>query len=347
MGGVTACQEQASELEKPPAVVQVEAATLDAYAPALRLTGEIRARVESVLSFRVAGRITERLVNVGDHVTADQILAKLDPQQQEATVSAAEAAVRSAEAVMREATSTFQRQKALIAQGFTTRRDHDQAEENFRTAQASLMDARAQLGTARDRLSDTVLRAGVAGIITARNAEVGEVVQEAQSVFSIAQDGPRDAVFNVNEAAFTQELADPAVALTLVSDPTVTTTGAVREISPTVDRASGTVRVKVDISQPPAEMTLGAAVVGSVRHRSRERVVISWGALSNGTGGPAVWTVDPGTKMVSQKPIAIESYKAGKVVVREGLQPGEVVVASGTQFLRPRQVVAFAEGNVR
>lgn len=342
--GLTACQEQAKGPENPPVAVQVEAAALADYAPTIRLTGEIRARVESDLSFRVAGRIAERLVNVGDHVTAEQVLARLDPQQERATVTAAEAAVASAEAVLRQATSSYDRQKALLARGFTTQREHDQAQEAYRTAQASLADARARLGTARDHLSDTVLRAGVAGVITARSAETGQVMQAAQTVFSIAQDGPRDAVFNVNESVFTHELADPAIALTLVADSTVTATGTVREVSPTVNRATGTVRAKIEITQPPAAMTLGASVIGEGRLQSRNLVVVPWSALSSGNGRPAVWTVDPQTKAVLLKPITVEGYGTGKVFVREGLRPGEMVATGGTQFLRPNQIVAVAKG---
>jgi len=347
VSALTACQDKTSSPENPPTAVQVEAAALADYAPTIRLTGEIRPRVESDLSFRVGGRITERLVNVGDHVTADRVLARLDPQQQQATVTSAEAAVLSAKAVLRQATSSYERQKALLARGFTTQREHDQAQEAYRTAQASLADARAQLGAARDHLSDTVLRAGVAGLITARHAETGQVVQAAQTVFSIAQDGPRDAVFNVNESIFTREPADPAIALTLVSAPAVTATGAVREVSPTVDRVSGTVRVKVGLAQSPAAMTLGASVVGEGRFQSRKFVVVPWSALSSGSGRPAVWTVDPQTKAVSLQPITIEGFETGKVFVREGLQPGELVATGGAQFLRPHQVVAVAKGAAR
>ncbi|WP_248306831.1 efflux RND transporter periplasmic adaptor subunit [Bosea sp. AAP35] len=347
MSGLSACQEKTSGPQNPPTAVQVEAAALSDYAPTIRLTGEVRPRVESELSFRVAGRIAERLVNVGDHVTADQVLARLDPQQQRATVTSADAAILSAEAVLRQATSSYERQKALLARGFTTQREHDQAQEAYRTAQASLADAQAQLGTARDRLSDTVLRAGVAGVITARNVETGQVVQAAQAVFSIAQDGPRDAVFNVNESIFTHELADPAIALTLLSDPAVTATGAVREVSPTVDRVTSTVRVKVGLAQSPAAMTLGASVIGEGRMQPRKLVVVPWSALSSASGQPAVWTVDPGTKAVSLKPISIEGYETGKVFVREGLQPGELVATGGAQFLRPSQVVALAKGAAR
>jgi RND family efflux transporter MFP subunit len=342
--GLAACQQQASQPQSLPTMVQVETVTLTDYAPAVGLTGEVRARVESDLSFRLAGRISERLVNVGDHVTADQVLARLDPQQQQPTLTAAEAAVQAAEAVVRQNTSTYERQKALLAQGFTTKREHDQAQEAFRTAQASLDSARAQLGTARDQLSDTVLRAGVPGVITARKAEVGQVVQVAQTVFSIAQDGPRDTVFNVYETIFTRELSNPAIALALVSDSAVKAQGIVREISPTVDPSSGTVRVKVGIKHPPAAMTLGAAVVGEGRFQPRKLVTVPWSALSSGNGHPAVWIVDPGTRMVSLKPITIEGYETGKIVVREGLRPGETVVTGGAQFLRPDQVVTFAEG---
>lgn len=344
---LTACKEQTSGSENPPAIVKVEAATLTDYAPAIRLTGEIRARIESNLSFRVAGRITERLVDVGDRVTAGQLLARLDPRQQLATVAAAEAAVFAAEAVLRQAASSCARQKALLARGFTTQRDHDQAAEAHRTAEAALADAKAQLGTARDQLSDTVLRAGSAGIITARHAEAGQVMQAAQTVFSVAEDGHRDAVFNLNESIFTHAIGDPDIALTLLSDPAVTATGTVREIAPTVDRSTGTVRVKVSIERPPAAMTLAAAVVGTRRMRPRAFVVIPWSALTSGNGGPAVWTVAPQTKTVSLKPIVIEAYQAGKVVVREGLQPGEMMVTGGGQFLRPRQIVALAPGEAR
>ncbi|MCA1952322.1 MAG: efflux RND transporter periplasmic adaptor subunit [Hyphomicrobiales bacterium] len=339
---LTACQEQARTPESPPTMVAVETVVLADYAPVIRLTGEIRARVESDLSFRVAGRISERLANVGDRVSAEDVLARLDPEQQRASVTAAEATVTSAEAVLRQATSSYARQKALLVRGFTTQREHDQAEEAYRRAEAALADAKAQLGTARDHLADTVLRAGISGVITARNAEMAQVVQAAQTVFTIAEDGPRDAVFNVDETIFTKELANPAIALTLVSDPSVTATGSVRQIAPTIDRGTGTVRVKVGIDKAPAAMPLGAAVIGTGRLASRRRIAIPWSALSGANGRPGVWVVDPRTKAVSLQPIVVEAYETGTVFVREGIRPGDMVVTAGAQFLRPRQVVALA-----
>jgi len=342
--GLTGCEQETKGVQNLPRPVQVETVTVTDYAPTVRVTGEVRARFESDLAFRIEGRVAERMVNVGDHVTADQVIARLDPQQQQASVTATDAAVQAAQAALREATRTYERQKALLATGFTTIREHDQAEETYLKALASLDNAKAQLGTAREHLFDTVLRAGVPGVITARKVETGQVVQSAQAVFTIAQDGPRDAAFNVNESIFAQELADPAIKLTLVSDPAVKAKGTVREISPIMDTANGTIRVKVSIEHPPAAMTLGAPVIGEGRFGPRNLVVIPWSAVTSARGQPAVWTVNPDTKTLSLRPIAIEGYERERVVVREGLQSGEKVVTGGAQFAWPRQVVGFTEG---
>jgi multidrug efflux pump subunit AcrA (membrane-fusion protein) len=115
-------------------------------------------------------------------------------------------------------------------------------------------------------------------------------------------------------------------------------------VSPSVDESSGTVRVKVGIEHPPAAMTLGAAVIGENRLQPRNVVIVPWSALSSENGQPAVWVIDAQTRTVSLKPITIEDYETGKVVVRTGLHAGDVIVTAGAQFLRPRQLVAFREG---
>ncbi len=342
--GLAACGQQAPASETPSVTVRAQTVALTDHAPTIRLTGEIMAQVQSDLSFRVSGRIVERNADVGTHVTADQVLARLDPEEQKANVSAAEASVRAAEAQLRQASSTFERQKTLLTQGFTTRRDYDQAEQAFRTAQGTLEATKAQLGSATDQLSQTVLRAGVAGVITTRNAEAGQVVQSAQVVFSLAHDGPRDAVFNVQEIVFVQEPADRNVDLALVSDPTIKTTGIVREVAPTVDPASGTVKVKIGIARPPAGMDLGAAVIGEGRFKPTKLVILPWSALSSQDGEPAVWLVDRKTNTVTQRKISVDRYDTGRIIVRKGLEPGEVVVTAGAQLLRPNQKVAIAGG---
>lgn len=325
--------------------VGVEVTAVTDYAPEIALTGEVAARVSSELSFRVGGRVLERRAEVGDRVAASQVLAVLDPEEQRANVTASEADVASAEAKVRQTTSTFERQKALIAQGFTTRRDYDQAEQELRTSQGSLEGARAQLGTARDGLDQTVLRPDAAGIITARSVEGGQVVQSAQTVYTLAQDGPRDAVFFVYESIFVREPSAPTIEVALVADPAVRALARIREVSPAVDTATGTVRVKFDIIDPPVGMTLGAAVVGRGRFTPERRIGLSWNVLSSRDGKPAVWIVDAGTKAVSLRPITIEAYDVERIVVRDGLDDGQMVVTRGQHLLHPGQVVEpVAEG---
>lgn len=343
-GLLSSCGEEAAP-PPPPLRVVVQAVRLSEYSPSVSLTGEVVARVTSELSFRTGGRVLDRRVEIGDHVAADQVLATLDPQEQQASVTAAQAGVQAAEAQLRQASSAFDRQRTLLAQGFTTRRDYDQAEEALRTAQGRLDAARAELGTAQDQLDQTTLRAGTAGIITARNVEAGQVVQAAQTVYTLAQDGPRDAIFNVYESIFIREPAARTIHIALVADPGVTGTARPREISPVVDPAAGTVRVRLEIVDPPPAMTLGAALVGTGQFRPQQVIMLPWSALSSESGQPAVWVVDPATKAVSLRRITVEAYEVERILVRDGLEPGQVVVTRGQQLLRPGQVVDPLEGS--
>ncbi|NEU95809.1 efflux RND transporter periplasmic adaptor subunit [Bradyrhizobium uaiense] len=310
----------------------------------LTLTGEIQARFRADLSFRLSGRVVARTADVGAHVNKGDVLARLDPAEQQADVDAATAAVASAEAQLRVAKATFERQKALIASGFTTRTVYDQAQEGLRTAEGVLEAAKAQLGTSGDALGYTVLRAEADGVITARNLEVGQVVPAAQPVFSLAQDGERDAVFEVYESVFLGETDSRRVTLALVSDPGVTAMGEVREISPAIDAKSSTIRVKVSIENPPAAMTLGSAVAGTVKTKAQKDITLPWSALMAAGRKPAVWTVDPKTQTASLKPVTVGAYEAGQVLIKAGLEPGERVVVDGGKLLSVGQSVTEEGG---
>ncbi|TIV65023.1 MAG: efflux RND transporter periplasmic adaptor subunit, partial [Mesorhizobium sp.] len=148
-----------------------------------------------------------------------------------------------AQAQLTQAEATYQRQKTLLSQGFTTRRDFDSADQALKVAQGSVDAAQSALANAKEDLSYTELKAAAAGVITARQVEAGQVVQAAQTVFTIAEDGDRDAVFNVHETLVAQTPPSPAVTITLLSDPQVRAVGKVREISPAVDTQSGSIRV--------------------------------------------------------------------------------------------------------
>lgn len=308
------------------------------------LTGEVQARFRADLSFRVSGRVLARYVDVGAHVEPGEVLALLDPAEQHADVDAASAAVLAAESQLRVANATFERQKSLIASGFTTRTVYDQAQEGLRTAEGVLEAANAQLGTSKDALGYTALRAEAAGVITARNLEAGQVVQAAQAVFSLAQDGDRDAVFDVYESIFFGDLDGSRVSLTQVSDTAVTASGHVREVSPAIDARSSTIRVKVAIENPPPVMTLGSAVAGAVKAKAQNLIALPWSALMAMGSKPAVWTVDPATRTAALKAVTVGGYEAGEVLIKAGLHPGERVVVDGGKLLSVGQAVTYEEG---
>ena len=306
-------------------------------------TGEIKARVESDLSFKVSGQVISRTVDVGDHVKAGQLLATLDPAVQQADIRSAQAALASQEATLRMAASVLNRRKVLTQTGALSQQELDSALQEYRSAENDLNALRAQLESANDALVQTELRADADGTITARNVEVGQVVQPSTTVFTLAQDGERDAVFNVQESAVSDGAPPLSIEVALVSQPAIRAKAKVREISPTLDRSLGTVRVKLAIENAPPEMTLGSAIVADVVFARAERITLPWQSMFSKAGVPAVWVVDPATKAVELTPVEIERYDATKVVLASGIEPKTLVVVDGGQFLRERQTVSISQ----
>lgn len=329
---------------KPPVLqVKVKRAMLEDFVPRLRISGVVSARTQSNLSFEIGGRVIERTADVGRHVVRGDVLARLDPREQEADVEAAGAAVSAAEARLRQTSSVFERQQALLAQGFTTRRDFDGADQNVKTARAQLDVARAQLAIARDRLDKTLLRATSAGIVTARTAEVGRVVLATEPIYTLAQDGPRDAVVFVQESAAVATTVGSTAEVALLTDARIRAVGAVREIAPATEASTGTVRIKIGIDQVPPEMRIGSSVGVTMAAPAKPRVFLPPSAVTSDVGDPAVWVVDPQTGKVALRRIRIEAFESAAIVVGEGVAQGELVVVAGTQLLRPTQSIAYAE----
>lgn len=344
---LASCQDKAEKPVKPLVRVNTTEAAVSDYSPTLELTGVIAARTESNLAFRAGGRVAERFVDIGDHVQIDTVLARLDPEQQQSDLRAAQASLDAANARLTQDQATFERQKTLLAQGFTTRANFDQAEQAVRVSQGSLDVAKTRLQNARDAIGYTELRAGAAGVITASNVEAGQVVQAAQTAFTLAVDGERDAVFQVDEALIASLTRPPEVQISLLADPEVKARGVARELSPVIDPRTDTIRAKIGLINTPPQMTLGAAVTGSMPVRARKAILLPWEAMFSDNAKPAVWVVDPASKTVSLKPVDILSYDSGSVAVASGLETGEQVVTAGVQLLHPGQVVEIAQEAAR
>lgn len=339
LAGLAACTPENQTAEKPKR--QVEAVQLKSRETAdqISITGEISARVQSDLSFRVSGRITERLVDVGDHVSNGQTLARIDPEEQKADLQVALATLQSAQAQQVQAQQAFDRQQSLFNTGVTTRAALDQAQEAQLTAQGTVQSAQAQVDTARDALEQTELKADADGVITARNAEVGQVAQAAQLVFTLAHDGPRDVVINADESVLLGgEIQNDVTVRMLSGGKQIRAT--VREVSPTIDTSTGTIRVKLALDAD-ADVRLGSAVVATGHYKPTNTMQLPWSAMASVSGQPAVWVIDPKAGSVSLRKIEVADYANERFTVRSGLSEGETVVTNGTKFLTAGEVVAY------
>ncbi|MBR0682673.1 efflux RND transporter periplasmic adaptor subunit [Roseomonas eburnea] len=321
---------------RPVRVVTVEGR---AAGETISLTGQIRARDQGSVAFRLDGRMLERPVNVGDTLRPGDVVARLDRQNQENALRSARAALSAAEAVLTQARLTFRRQQELLRDGWTPRARFDDAQQALQSAQAQVDAAQAQVRIAEDHLGYTTLSADVAGAVTAVGAEPGEVVRAGQMIVQIAREGGRDAVFDVPEQLIRTAPRDPEVEIVLTDDPRIRAVGRVREVSPQADPATRTFQVKVGIIDPPENMRLGSTVSGSIQLEAPPGVNLPASALTEANGRPAVWVVDPESRTVSLRNVEVARFDPGRVVISRGLEAGDVVVTAGVQVLRPGQRV--------
>jgi membrane fusion protein, multidrug efflux system len=332
------CQEPAPP---PPEARPVRTVTVERRAGGepVSLTGQIRAQDEVSLAFRIDGRMLERRVNIGDRVRAGQLVARLDPLIQQNAFRSAQANLSAAQGQLTEARNTFERQQALVEKGFTTRARFDQAQQALQTAQANVDSTQAQLRNAQEQLGYTDLYVDADGTVTDKGAEPGEVVRAGQMIVKVARQGGRDAVFDVPAQLIRTGPRDPVVQIALTEDPSVRTTGRVREVAPQADPTTRTFQVKVGLTKPPEAMRLGATVTGTIQLGSAPVIEVPASALTEASGRPAVWVVDPTSQTVALRNIDVARYEPSSVVVSQGLEAGEIVVTAGVHALRPGQKV--------
>jgi RND family efflux transporter MFP subunit len=303
------------------------------------LTGTVQAQMEVNLAFRIDGRMTERLVNVGDQIEPGQVVARLDPQNEENGLRAARADLAGARGQLVEAQNNYGRQSTLLADGWTTRVRYDEARQTLETAQSRADAAQAQLYIAENLVGYTELIADSAGVVTAVGAEPGEVVQAGRMIVQVARQDGRDAVFDVPARVKDLAPADPEIEVVLTTDPAVSAIGRVREVAPRADAVTGTFEVKVGLADPPAAMRLGSTVTGRMQVGGAGGIEVPASALTTADGQAAVWLVDPASDTVALHNIEVLRHDPSRVLVAQGLETGDVVVTAGVQALRPGQKV--------
>lgn len=303
------------------------------------LTGRIEAQDQAALGFRISGRMIERAVSVGDRVAAGQVIARLEPQNEQNSLRSAKANLVAAQAALTQARNQFERQESLFHQGWTTAVLFDQAKQAATTAQSQVDAADAQLKSAHDQVSFTELEADAPGVVTSVGAEPGEVVQAGQMIARIARKDGRDAVFDVPAPLLRSAPSDPVITVNLADAPAVKATGRVREVAPQADPVTRTFAVRVGLDNPPEAMRLGATVTGHMLMDAVPVIEIPATALTKFNRQPAVWIVDPANLTASIRNVDVLRFDPATVTVSQGLDIGEVVVTAGVQALHPGQKV--------
>nr|WP_010391783.1 efflux RND transporter periplasmic adaptor subunit [Paracoccus sp. TRP] len=306
------------------------------------LTGTIHASDSVDIGFRLGGRVTEVLVHEGDHVIKGQALARTDPLQQEQALRVAQAAVASAEATEAQARQALGRAEAMLSRGVGTLAGRDAASQALSAASGGLEQARAALGQAKRALEDTVIYAPADAIVTARQAEPGQIAGTAQPVISLASETGREAVFQAPDTPLLRDAIGAPVTLYGIDLPDLRMTAKVSEIAPLVDPTTGSVTVRAEIDDAPANVALlGAAVRGAVHYPAGTGIAVPWTALTAADGSPAVWLVGDDNR-VSLTPVQIERFANGIIILSGGVEPGQTVVGAGSQILYPGREVADA-----
>lgn len=307
------------------------------------LTGTVQAQNEINLAFRIDGRLIGRTVEIGDNVRPGQLIARLDPQNEESNLQTMRAQVAGANARLLEARSSYDRMRDLVSDAAVSRAQYEQAEAALRSAEAQVDALRGQMELAQNRLGYTRLVSDVAGVVTARGPEPGEIVSAGRMIVQVAREGARDAVFDVPAQIKDSARGNADITVALVSDPKVTAKARVREVSPRADPVTGTFAVRLRIIDPPPMMRLGSTVTGRMQLDAVPGAQIPASALVRSDGKTAVWVVDTKQGTVALRNIAVRASDASAVQVESGLNPGDVVVTAGVQALRPGQKVRLIE----
>ncbi|MFC3379313.1 efflux RND transporter periplasmic adaptor subunit [Rugamonas sp. CCM 8940] len=301
-------------------------------------SGEVRARIESRLGFRVGGKIVARKVDVGTLVKKGQVLMQLDPQDLQLSQAQAMAALRAAETNRDLARAELKRYQELREKNFVSQAVLDTKESAFKSAQASVDSAMAAYRGQANQAGYATLLADIDGVVTSVDAEVGQVVVAGTPVVRVAKAGEKEIVIGLPEdkVDVLRRIAD--VRVRLWANPQQSVAGKIREISPVADPSTRTYTVKVAIPDSLADAKLGmTAVVQFASKTATPQIKVPLTALFYEKSASSVWVVENG--VVKLVPVTIGGAAGNDLVLNSGVKEGQTVVTAGVNLLKPGQKV--------
>ncbi|MFM1991837.1 MAG: Cation/multidrug efflux system, membrane-fusion component [Pseudomonadota bacterium] len=337
------CAEKAvAPKAEPPRPVRTMVVQPQSTTVAIQLPGEVRPRIESRLGFRVGGKLAQRTVSVGDRVVQGQTLARLDPTDLAPALQAQQAQVVAARTDRDLAAVELERLRNLRAQNYISQASLDRQQATYDAAQARLLAAEAQQTQARNALDFQVLKADAAGVVTAVEAEVGQVVAAGQPVIRVAQTGEREIALNVpeSELRLVRDTKEWAVVVNALGHRVIA--GRLRELSPISDPASRTYPARLTLLGDLDGVALGMTAVVQALRPAEAAFVLPLSALQSTDGTPRVWRVDA-QGVVAPVEVRTGGLLDDAVRVLDGLKPGDRIVTAGANLLRPGQVVRVVD----
>lgn len=334
LAGCTQASDERPDEVRPVRVIKVGVTEAERR---IEYAGEVRARHETRLAFRVGGKIVERLVEVGSKVAPGQAVARLDGEDLKLAAASARAQVQSLAAERTLAEAEYKRYRELREKNFISQAEYDRRANAFFTAESRLAAARAQAAQAANQAGYATLVADRAGVVTAVEAEAGQVVAAGQTVVRIAQPGEKEVVFAVPEAQRELVSQSNAFSVNLNAIPGKTWKAKLRELSPAADPVTRTYAARATILDAGGEIDLGMSARVEVVAQVSRAIEVPIAALHARGDNPQVFVVVDNA--VQLRPVKTGGVTGERVVIESGLAPGDVVVAAGAQLLRPGQRV--------
>jgi membrane fusion protein, multidrug efflux system len=333
--GLAGCKGEAAVSHE--SVRPVKVALIAAGSPKRTLTysGVVRPRVESALGFRVPGKIVARSVNVGDRIEVEQTIARLDETDLKLAENAARATVASARSRRDVASDNLERAKVLLPKAIMSQAAYDTRRNELDAAAAALDAAQAQLRQAVNAVGYATLMADKAGIVTAVMGEPGQVVNAGQAVATLAVSGETEVAIAVPEQDAGRIAVDQQAKVALWAGSGVDLDGRIREIAGQADPASRTYAVRIAIDTPPPAMRLGmTALVALTIEGEAAPMIVPLTALTEEGGTPIAFVVDTASKAVRKTAVSVAGIAEDGARIVSGLQPGDLIVTAGVQFLQ-------------
>jgi RND family efflux transporter MFP subunit len=327
------CSEKQAENQKvirPVKVVQI--AKVDATRE-LEYSGSVKARTDMNLGFRIGGKIVERRVDIGQRVKPGDVLARIDSVDYELAVRRAEAVLSASEKQVQTTELARNRARQLFTSNVTPKSQLEQAELAYEQAVSTRDSARSALDEAHNQVAYAALTSDLSGIVTAVNADVGQVIGSGTPVVTVAVDGEKEVQIAVAEMDIAQFGVGKPVKARFWSDDQLVLDGRVREVAGSADAQSRTFAVRVSLPADPRVLLGMTATIEAQAANSKPFVSIPLTALAEKDGDPIVWVVDRDAGTVHPRPIKVAEFSDDGVRVLNGLVPGDVVVTAGTQFM--------------